>query len=228
MSRRLILGFPNDTPQTIAEDVETLKGIGFDQASFFILTPLPGSEDHIRQYMANVPMDDDFNNYDSFQPVTDHPRMSRKEWQDAYNRAWRQFYTPRQMSAALRRISRNEYWGMFRNFLWYRWSAVVEGVHPMMAGFVRHKHYASRRPQAPKLSRRWSIAYTRYGGSFATSVWASGSFSYSSKCTLQAVPSRWLSTGRTPEMNGSWNGGWMSAARAGFAERSDARRIGNG
>jgi radical SAM superfamily enzyme YgiQ (UPF0313 family) len=148
-----ILGFPNDTPQTIAEDVETLKGIGFDQVSFFILTPLPGSEDHIRQYMANVPMDEDLNNYDSFQPVTDHPLMSRSEWQEAYNRAWRQFYTPRQMSAALRRISRKEYWGMFRNFLWYRWSAVVEGVHPMMAGFVRHKHYASRRPQAPKMSR---------------------------------------------------------------------------
>jgi radical SAM superfamily enzyme YgiQ (UPF0313 family) len=36
-----ILGFPADTPQSIAEDVETLKGIGFDQVSFFILTPLP-------------------------------------------------------------------------------------------------------------------------------------------------------------------------------------------
>ena len=29
-----ILGFPTDTPQTIAEDIETLKGIGFDQVSF--------------------------------------------------------------------------------------------------------------------------------------------------------------------------------------------------
>ena len=98
-------------------------------------------------------MDGDLNNYDSFQPVIDHPLMSRKQWQEAYNRAWRQFYTPRQMTAALRRISKNDYWGMFRNFLWYRWSAVVEGVHPMMAGFLRHKHYASRRPSAPRMSR---------------------------------------------------------------------------
>jgi len=148
-----ILGFPNDTPQTIAEDVETLKGIGFDQVSFFILTPLPGSEDHIRQYTAGMAMDEDLNNYDSFQPVVDHAIMSRKQWQEAYNRAWRQFYAARQMTAALRRISKNDYWGMFRNFLWYRWSAVVEGVHPMMAGFLRHKHYPSRRPSAPPMSR---------------------------------------------------------------------------
>jgi hypothetical protein len=121
--------------------------------SFFMLTPLPGSEDHIRQYVAGVPMDEDLNNYDSFQPVVDHPLMTRTQWQEAYNHAWRQFYTARQMSAALRRISREEYWGMFRNFLWYRWSAVVEGVHPMLAGFVRHKHYASRRPSAAKMSR---------------------------------------------------------------------------
>jgi radical SAM superfamily enzyme YgiQ (UPF0313 family) len=67
---RYILGFPTDTPQTIAEDVQTLIGIGFDQVSFFILTPLPGSEDHIRQYVAGVPLDEDLNNYDSFQPLS--------------------------------------------------------------------------------------------------------------------------------------------------------------
>ena len=148
-----ILGFPTDTPSTIAEDIETLKTIGFDIVSFFMLTPLPGSEDHIRQYVAGVPMDEELNNYDSFQPVIDHPLMSRKQWQGAYNHAWRQFYTPRQMTAALRRLPRKDYWGTFRNFLWYRWSAVVEDVHPMMAGFVRHKHYASRQPSAPKMSR---------------------------------------------------------------------------
>src|SRR5947199_8110997 len=95
-----ILGFPTDTPQTIAEDVETLKGIGLDQVSFFVLTPLPGSEDHIRQYVAGVPMDRDLNNYDSFQPVIDLPLMSWKQCQAACIRARCQFYTPPQLSAA--------------------------------------------------------------------------------------------------------------------------------
>src|SRR5881396_2028330 len=66
----------------------------------------------------------------------------------------------RQMTAALRRISKNHYWGMFRNFLWYRWSAVVEGVHAMMAGFLRHKHYASRQPSSPPMSPMEHIAST--------------------------------------------------------------------
>jgi hypothetical protein len=43
--------------------------------------------------MAGVAMDGDLNNYDSFQPVMDHPLMSREAWQEAYNRAWKQFYT---------------------------------------------------------------------------------------------------------------------------------------
>jgi hypothetical protein len=163
-----ILGFPEDTPQTIAEDVETLKGIGFDQVSFFILTPLPGSEDHVRQYVAGIPMDADLNEYDSFRPVIDHPLMSRKEWQEAYNLAWKQFYTPRQMTLALGRISKSQYWGFFRNLLWYRWSALVEGVHPMMAGFVRHRNYASRQRSVPMsraehaLREVWRLA--RYVG----------------------------------------------------------------
>ena len=164
-----ILGFPQDTPQTIAEDVETLKGIGFDLVSFFILTPLPGSEDHIRQYMAGVPLDPDLNAYDSFQPVVDHAHMSRSQWQEVYNNAWPQFYTARQMIASLRRLPKFQYWGMFRNFLWYRWSAIVEGVHPMMAGFLRHKHYASREPSAPPMSRTEHVLreiwrFVRYAG----------------------------------------------------------------
>jgi Cation transporter/ATPase, N-terminus len=55
-----------------------LKDIGFDQVSFFILTPLPGSEDHIRQHVAGVPMEGDLNNYDSFKPVIDHPAPKRR------------------------------------------------------------------------------------------------------------------------------------------------------
>src|SRR5437667_10314246 len=66
----------------------------------------------------------------------------------------------RQMTAALRRISKNHYWGMFRNFLWYRWSAVVEGVHALMAGFLRHKRYASRQPSSPPMPRLAPIAST--------------------------------------------------------------------
>ena len=42
-----ILGFPTDTPESIARDIDTIKReLPIDILEFFFLTPLPGSEDH--------------------------------------------------------------------------------------------------------------------------------------------------------------------------------------
>ena len=42
-----ILGFPNDTPESIRHDLEIIKNeLPLDMLEFFVLTPLPGSEDH--------------------------------------------------------------------------------------------------------------------------------------------------------------------------------------
>ena len=42
-----ILGFPNDTPESIRHDIEIIKKeLPVDLLEFFFLTPLPGSEDH--------------------------------------------------------------------------------------------------------------------------------------------------------------------------------------
>ena len=43
----VIIGFPHDTYERVMEDVQTLaETMRVDQASFFMLTPLPGSRDH--------------------------------------------------------------------------------------------------------------------------------------------------------------------------------------
>ena len=42
-----ILGFPADTPESIRRDIEIIqRELPLDIVEFFILTPLPGSEDH--------------------------------------------------------------------------------------------------------------------------------------------------------------------------------------
>ena len=147
-----ILGFPTDIPSTIREDVRLLSPIGFDRVSFFILTPIPGSADHIGLYVRGVPMDPDFNKYDSFQPVMDHPLMSPAELQGIYDEAWALFYTREHMIAALRRSPPGEYWSLFRNFLWYRAAALCERTHPMIAGMYRIRSFRDRRPSAPRIS----------------------------------------------------------------------------
>jgi len=49
-----------------------------EQASFFMLTPLPGSKDHARMTGAGEHMDPDLNRYDSFHETTRHPNFGSR------------------------------------------------------------------------------------------------------------------------------------------------------
>ena len=145
-----IIGFPLDTPETVARDVERLKNeIRVDQASFFMLTPIPGSMDHYHAVQQGIPIDADLNQYDSFHPTMDHPKMSRAAWFQAYKDAWKSFYSFENMRAILERATPHTYWGAFKNIVWYKSAALLEGNHPMMTGFFRLKGRTARRPGLP-------------------------------------------------------------------------------
>lgn len=142
-----ILGFPHDDAKSVRADLHTLAyDVGVDLASFFILTPIPGSMDHKRCTENGTPMDNDLNYYDTFHPVIDHPLMTRKEWLGSYNYAWKMFYSRRRIETILRQLSGQALRNMLGSYLWYKYSAVVANVHPMMAGFHRKKVRKSRRP----------------------------------------------------------------------------------
>src|SRR3954468_5895911 len=80
-----ILGFPTDTPESIARDIEIIKReLPIDILEFFCLTPLPGSEDHKVLHGKGVAMDPDMNNYDLEHVCTAHPIMSKESWERAY------------------------------------------------------------------------------------------------------------------------------------------------
>ena len=158
-----IIGFPADTVASVREDVRRLRQqVGVDQASFFILTPLPGSADHAAMVESGQWMHDDYNRFDSFQPVTHHPRMSDREWRDAYTDAWRDFYSIDSMKSILARANNNTYWGLFKDFIWYKYSAIIERTHPMICGFFRLKDRRERRPGYP-IPSRWAHLRRRLG-----------------------------------------------------------------
>jgi len=151
-----IIGFPFDTYDRIMEDVRVLRDeLLVDQASFFVMTPLPGSRDHHAAVEAGTPLDPDFNNFDSFRPAMPHPLMSAEEWMRTYWDAWTNFYTFDHMRRALLRQNPHTYWGMFKCFLWYR-ASMIEGTHPMVTGFFRLKDRLNRRPGRP-IEGRWQF-----------------------------------------------------------------------
>lgn len=76
-----IIGFPNNAPESVRRDIEIIKReLPVDILEFFVLTPLPGSQDHQRLVVEKAPLDPDLNNYDTRHVTTDHPRMSKAEW----------------------------------------------------------------------------------------------------------------------------------------------------
>jgi radical SAM superfamily enzyme YgiQ (UPF0313 family) len=153
-----ILGFPEDTPATIADDVRRLRDdVGVDLASFFILTPLPGSRDHARAVERGAELDADLNQYDSVRPVSAPLRMTREELQLAYRRAWKDFYTVAHMKRCLARLEGESYWSLFTSYAWHR-NAMELGEHPMMSGFYRLRDRGERRAAFP---REGILAFSR-------------------------------------------------------------------
>jgi radical SAM superfamily enzyme YgiQ (UPF0313 family) len=161
----VIIGFPNDTYDRVMEDVRTLsETMLVDQASFFMLTPVPGSRDHQAAVQSGLPLDADYNNYDSCHATAPHQRMSRDEWARAFRDAWTAFYSFEHMRGALLRQNPYTYWPLLKTLLWYR-AAMIEGAHPMITGFFRLKDRRSRRPSFP-IERPWPF-YRRRAGEIA-------------------------------------------------------------
>ena len=144
-----IIGLPFDTKEQVPRDVQYLMDeIHVDMASFFMLTPLPGSHDHLEMKKRGEWMDPDFNKRDSFHATIDHPHMTAEEWTEAYENAWKAFYSKENLIKILSRWSHNPgvYWNLFVNLIWYKNAALIEKEHPMIAGFFRLKDRRSRRP----------------------------------------------------------------------------------
>ena len=147
-----ILGFPNDTPESIRHDIEIIKKeLPVDVLEFFFLTPLPGSEDHQTLVRKGVEVDPDLNKYDLNHVCTAHPRMSKSEWEAAYRMAWETYYTKEHVETVIRRnvAMRGSATNAILLMTWFGGSIHIEGVHPLEAGLFRYKFRRDRRPGFP-------------------------------------------------------------------------------
>ena len=150
-----ILGFPNDTPDSIRHDIEIVKHeLPLDILEFFCLTPLPGSEDHKVLADRGVAMDADLNKYDLEHVVTAHPNMTKAEWEGIYWDAWKLYYTREHMETILKRARAKgiNIYRLMLIILWFSCSLAVEKVHPLQGGILRLKSRRERRPELPRAS----------------------------------------------------------------------------
>ncbi len=147
-----IIGFPSDTKERVLRDVEIIKNeLPIDILEFFCLTPLPGSKDHQVLYEKGVWMDPDLNKYDLEHVCTNHPIMSREEFEETYRAAWESFYSDAHIERLHRRAVAT---GMNPrritiNATWFRGCYEYEKVHPLQGGYVRRRYRKDRRPGMP-------------------------------------------------------------------------------
>ncbi len=165
-----ILGFPVDTPDSIAHDIEIIqKELPVDLVEFFILTPLPGSEDHQRLYERGVAMEPDMNAYDLEHVTMAHPKMTKGELAKTYRMAWRKYYTWEHIETLMRRAAATGQPVVKLMFLilCFYGCIMLEGVHPLEGGVVRWRGRKSRRPGLP-VEGRWTFYPNEIARAFTT------------------------------------------------------------
>jgi len=148
-----ILGFPSDTPDTIARDIGIIqRELPIDIMEFFMLTPLPGSKDHQQMYLRGERMEADTNKYDVEHATADHPLMSAAEWQDIYLRAWHLYYSPEHIETLIKRaVASGIRTKRITSMIFYFYAShAYERVHPLQGGIIRRKRRSQRRPGFPR------------------------------------------------------------------------------
>jgi radical SAM superfamily enzyme YgiQ (UPF0313 family) len=148
-----ILGFPGDSVASIERDIAAIqRELPLDILEFFILTPLPGSEDHQTLHRGGVWMDPDMNKYDVEHVTTTHSRMSADAWQGIYRRAWQLYYSWAHIETLLRRAIADgiDARRLMFSIVQFRSIPLYEKVHPLQGGYFRRKIRALRRPGLPR------------------------------------------------------------------------------
>jgi radical SAM superfamily enzyme YgiQ (UPF0313 family) len=139
-----MLGFPFDGPDCGRIAARTLRKLGFDIVSFFIMTPLPGTEDQVRFAKEGSIIDWDFNNLDSQHVTLAHEKLDRHLWMRAYRDAFTRFYSFGKLLNTVLTVAGGRGPGghglavearrsIVRQFIYYFFS-YRQGRHPMVGG----------------------------------------------------------------------------------------------
>jgi radical SAM superfamily enzyme YgiQ (UPF0313 family) len=145
-----MLGFQFDGRDCGRAAAKMLRKLRFDIVSFFIMTPLPGTEDQVRFAKENAIIDWDFNNLDSQHVTLKHDQLDKQSWMRAYREAFTGFYSVGRLLNTIftvaggRGLSAESRRSTLRQFLYYFFS-YRQGRHPMVGGIWQIRRRDVRR-----------------------------------------------------------------------------------
>lgn len=185
-----IIGFPDDTRESVLRDIEILKReLPIDLLNPSILTPLPGSMDHKRMLEQGVWMDPDLNRYDLAHRVIHHRTMSDAELDQLYIDVWQRYYTFEHMCRVLKRafaLGSNKKLTLVERFIVFGVVTRVNRIFSYDMGLIRRKQRQSRRPGLPIEN-----ALVFHARELAASAWKALRITYSYHRLLRAMKRFW-------------------------------------
>ncbi|MDZ7839243.1 MAG: radical SAM protein [Gammaproteobacteria bacterium] len=121
-----IIGFPDQRGEDIREHLDTLREIGPPVASFYILTPIPGTEQYDDYRRDGLLVDTNLDRYDTTCLTWNHPHMSREEVADWLFWCYERFY-----ASLLRKGSTSD---EQRNLAVFNYLSAKQRMHPNAGG----------------------------------------------------------------------------------------------
>src|SRR5262249_18438060 len=133
---------PDDTAESIEAHRRALFALEPDVASFYILTPIPGTEQYVDMKRDGLLTADNLDRYDGVDLCWRHPHLDRPTLRRLMFGAYRKFYSPRC------NLGIGRYWlkktgtvppfgvAAFALASTFHWLSAFRGTHPMAGGLV--------------------------------------------------------------------------------------------
>jgi pyruvate-formate lyase-activating enzyme len=87
-----IIGFPDQTRKSVLEHLEELQSLRAFMASFYVLTPIPGTQQYDEYLAAGAIREKNLDRFDATELVWDHPHLDAGEARSLLFRCYRTFY----------------------------------------------------------------------------------------------------------------------------------------
>ena len=138
-----IIGFPQDTERDVHEQVEILRALGPTWASFYVLCPIPGTEQYDDFMAARLVTEKNLDRFDTTCLTWRHPCFSPEQLSELLFECYRRFFSFRHALRNMRYLSPRhgngilgEVMGNLAMSLFSRYCA-LRRTHPMSGGVVR-------------------------------------------------------------------------------------------
>jgi hypothetical protein len=138
-----ILGFPEQDEAAIREHVRQLRALRPFVASFYILTPIPGTDQYDDFLRTGLIDETNLDRFDGTCSVWRHPHLSAERLQDLLFRAYREFFAPEDILAKVIRHRWKANWlvnaSVGLGYAAFARLAAGRRMHPMAGGFCQIK-----------------------------------------------------------------------------------------